>query len=197
MSTTKLATSKRTFTSCQQSASNVSEASSCAAAPSKRKKRRGEQHKAGKSQVIPVIISQQEKERSLKLNSSKAIKTLVTEKTYYFETSNRNQVIPYIREFFTSESQTVFTWPCAVLLASYIVTSNVTKNLRTIEIGAGCGLPSIVAAMCGASACVITERADEPLIMQNLEMNVSKNNLSDICSVVRNQISYSANLIHF
>lgn len=110
----------------------------------------------------------------------------ITEKEFRFETSDGKQLSPYIREFFTSESQTIFTWPCAVLLASYIVTCDVTKGRRTIELGAGCGLPSIVAALCGAKACVITERAEEPLVLQNLEMNVVKNCLCGICSVVRN-----------
>lgn len=110
---------------------------------------------------------------------------LVTEKEFRFETSHGTQLCPYIREFFTSESQTLFTWPCAVLLASYIVSCDVLKGCSTIELGAGCGLPSIVAALSGAKACVITERAQEPLVLQNLEMNVAKNGLKKICSVVR------------
>ena len=110
---------------------------------------------------------------------------LVTEKEFRFETSHGKQLCPYIREFFTSESQTIFTWPCAVLLASFIVACDIIRGCRTIELGAGCGLPSIVAALSGAKACIITERAHEPLVLQNLEMNVAKNGLKKIWSVVR------------
>ena len=109
---------------------------------------------------------------------------LITEKRYYFETSDGKILHPYIREFFTSESQTLFTWPCAILLASYIAAVNTTNRCRTIELGAGCGLPSIVAGLCGAISCVLTERADEPLVLQNLELNVAKNDLRRTCSVV-------------
>jgi predicted nicotinamide N-methyase len=79
---------------------------------------------------------------------------LITEKKYYFETSDGQKFHPYIREFFTKESQTIFTWPCSILLASYIAGTNITQCCRTIELGAGCGLPSIVAALAGAEVRV-------------------------------------------
>lgn len=109
---------------------------------------------------------------------------LITEKTYCFENSDGRKLTAYIREFFTVESQTVFTWPCAILLASFISSTDVVKGHNVVELGAGCGLPSIIAAFSGARSCLITERAEEPSILENLQLNVKKNGLLDICKVV-------------
>jgi predicted nicotinamide N-methyase len=109
---------------------------------------------------------------------------LITEKTYCFENSNGHKISAYIREFFTVESQTVFTWPCAILLASFISSADVVRGHSVVELGAGCGLPSIIAALSGAISCLITERGEEPSILDNLRLNVKKNGLLDICTVV-------------
>lgn len=111
---------------------------------------------------------------------------LITEKVYCFENFNGQQFTAYIREFFTVESQTVFTWPCAILLASFISSADVVRGHSVVELGSGCGLPSIVAALSGARCCLITERAGEPSILKNLQLNVKKNGLLDICTVVSN-----------
>jgi predicted nicotinamide N-methyase len=109
---------------------------------------------------------------------------LITEKRYCIETLDGVLLEPYIREFFTSDSQTLFTWPSAILLASYIASSNVTNGLSTLELGAGCGLPSIIAALVGkGTRCVLTERPDDR-ILQNLTFNIVGNGLNDLCQVV-------------
>lgn len=111
---------------------------------------------------------------------------LVTLKSYCFENSDGDFHTAHGREFFTTESQTVFTWPCAILLAAYVSLTGVCKCQSVIELGAGCGLPSIIAALAGARKCLLTERATEAKILQNLQINVSKNGLDDVCRVVRN-----------
>jgi predicted nicotinamide N-methyase len=109
---------------------------------------------------------------------------LVIEKIYNVESADGSQLSAYVREFVTSESQTIFTWPCAILLASFLSASKVAEGKVVVELGAGCGLPSIIAALSGAKHCHITERAAEPLILQNLQLNVAKNGLCAKCSVV-------------
>lgn len=109
---------------------------------------------------------------------------LITEKRYCIETSDGELLEPHIREFFTSDSQTLFTWPSAILLACYIASSNVTNGLSTLELGAGCGFPSIIAALVGkGTRCVLTERPDDR-ILQNLTFNIVGNGLSNLCQVV-------------
>lgn len=116
--------------------------------------------------------------------SKSSLIMLITEKSYCFENSRGLQLTAYVREFFTVESQTVFTWPCAILLASFISSAEVARGHDVVELGAGCGLPSIIAALSGANSCLITERAEEPYILENLLLNVKKNGLHDICTVV-------------
>ena len=108
---------------------------------------------------------------------------LFIEKVYNFE-SSEGRLSAYVREFVTSEAQTLFTWPCAILLASFLSACNVAQGKVVLELGAGCGLPSIIAALAGAKHCHLSERAAEPLILQNLELNVAKNGLRAKCSVV-------------
>jgi predicted nicotinamide N-methyase len=107
---------------------------------------------------------------------------LVIEKIYNVESADGSQLNAYVREFVTSES--IFTWPCAILLASFLSASKVAEGKVVLELGSGCGLPSIIAALSGAKHCHITERAAEPLILQNLQLNVAKNKLCKKCSVV-------------
>ena len=110
---------------------------------------------------------------------------LVSLKSYSFESSDGSLHIAHVREFFTTESQAVFTWPCAILLGAYVSLTDVCKGRSVIELGAGCGIPSIVAALSGARKCLLTERATEAKTLQNLQANISKNGLDDKCRVVR------------
>ena len=109
---------------------------------------------------------------------------LFIEKVYNFESADGRQLNAYVREFVTSESQTIFTWPCAIILASFLSACKVAEGKVVMELGSGCGLPSIIAALSGAKHCHLTERTAEPLILQNLQLNVEKNGVHGQCSVV-------------
>lgn len=89
-----------------------------------------------------------------------------------------------IKEFFTTKAQNIFTWPASYLLASYIVANGrcLFNDKRIVEIGSGTGLPSIVAAsFAQAKSCILTERDDEPKVLNNLNDIITMNNVDTIC----------------
>lgn len=104
-----------------------------------------------------------------------------------------NKLDVLINEFFTKEMKNMFIWPSALVLSSYIASNHqIFKDKSIIEISAGVGLPSIVAAKVGARNCIITEQGidKDNLILENLRKNVTSNSVDHICDVV---IIYSNN----
>lgn len=77
----------------------------------------------------------------------------------------------------------IFVWPSSLVLSAYLV-SNAKLCERSIfyEIGAGCGLPALVAAKLGASKCYVTEK-DNDIQIELLKTNVCRNGLDNICHV--------------
>lgn len=55
-----------------------------------------------------------------------------------------------ISEYFSSD-ESAFTWPCAMALAAFIVChrEEYFSGKCVLELGSGCGLPSIVASLIG------------------------------------------------
>ena len=68
-----------------------------------------------------------------------------------------------------------FVWNSSILAADLIAsgTFKVQKEV-VLELGAGAGLPGIVAALCGASFVVLTDY-ESPRLIDNLRHNVQKN----------------------
>ncbi|KAL6715526.1 Protein N-terminal and lysine N-methyltransferase efm7 [Lecanora helva] len=66
-----------------------------------------------------------------------------------------------------------YLWNGGQILASYIEkhASEIVKGKNVLELGAGAGLPSLVAGICGARNVVVTDYPDAELI-ENLEHNV-------------------------
>ncbi|KAH9488365.1 Methyltransferase-like protein 23 [Bulinus truncatus] len=68
-----------------------------------------------------------------------------------------------------------FIWPCAPVLAQYVwQNKQLVKGCNVIEIGAGTGLPGIVAAKCGANVILsdsITYTSCLDLCRNNAELN--------------------------
>ncbi|CEL60211.1 Putative nicotinamide N-methyltransferase OS=Cryptococcus neoformans var, neoformans serotype D (strain B-3501A) GN=NNT1 PE=3 SV=1 [Rhizoctonia solani AG-1 IB] len=67
-------------------------------------------------------------------------------------------------------------WNAAIVLADFLDlnSSELCRNKAILELGAGGGLPSLVAALCGAHQVVITDYPDAPLL-DNITRNVEHN----------------------
>lgn len=106
-------------------------------------------------------------------------------KKYIKIESINNNIVVNINEFFTNKCQSIFCWPSSYVLASYIVAAGARKfkDKRIVEIGAGTGLPSLVAAsnLIQARSCLLTERVDEPRVLKNLDMNIRINKVESVC----------------
>ena len=76
----------------------------------------------------------------------------------------------------------LFVWPSAILLAEFLWLHRAFfRGKRVLELGAGVGLAGIVAAKLGAAAVAMTDRGDEPAILDNLRRNCSANGVSGLC----------------
>ena len=65
-------------------------------------------------------------------------------------------------------------WPSAVILAQYIVDNpHLVQNKTVIELGSGCGLTGLVAAVMGAKSVIQTDCND--IVLQNLRDNILLN----------------------
>ena len=79
--------------------------------------------------------------------------------------------------------ENIFVWPSSLVLSAYLVSiSKLCKAHTFYEIGAGCGLPTLVAAKLGASKCYLTEKNHE-VQFDILKTNVRRNGLDNICHI--------------
>jgi predicted nicotinamide N-methyase len=92
-----------------------------------------------------------------------------------------------INEFFTRDMKNMFIWPSSLVLSSYVASNHhIFKDKSILEISAGVGLPSIMAAKVGARNCIITEQGidnKDNLILENIRKNVTSNSVDHICNV--------------
>lgn len=105
----------------------------------------------------------------------------VTEKTEtWISSCRRVQVVVQV-----VESRAVctghFLWPAAKHLSNYLCSKNVVAGRKVLELGAGCGLVSLVACCLGAHRVVST---DLPEMLPRLKRNVELN-LNSSCIEVR------------
>ena len=73
-------------------------------------------------------------------------------------------------------------WDGAMLLARYIErVPNIVKNKRIIELGSGCGVVGIAAAICGCKEVVMTDLSYAlPLMRENVDINRAALNGKDV-----------------
>eukprot|EP00252_Welwitschia_mirabilis_P004567 TRINITY_DN14884_c0_g1_i1.p1 TRINITY_DN14884_c0_g1~~TRINITY_DN14884_c0_g1_i1.p1 ORF type:complete len:239 (-),score=27.45 TRINITY_DN14884_c0_g1_i1:435-1151(-) len=72
-------------------------------------------------------------------------------------------------------------WDSAIVLSKYLEKwPQIVTSKTCLELGAGCGLPGIVAACLGASSVVLT---DFPENLELLQKNIESNKVEDIASV--------------
>lgn len=67
-------------------------------------------------------------------------------------------------------------WPAAIVLSHHLLSRprKWARGLSVVELGAGCGLPGLVLARCGARSVTLTDLPWQlPLTKYNIEMNVS------------------------
>ena len=77
-----------------------------------------------------------------------------------------------------------FLWPSGELLAWYLwMNPDVVRGQVVIELGAGVGLPGLLAARLGAKRVSITDRADGVAALANVAEAVRANELSSTCDV--------------
>ncbi|KAF9651011.1 hypothetical protein BDM02DRAFT_3154581 [Thelephora ganbajun] len=96
---------------------------------------------------------------------------------YYRETENRtgNWSSVEIRLVGSHPLWGHYLWNAARAFATYLdAHPQLYQNLNVIELGAGGGLPGIVAALNGADTVVLTDYPDDALI-ENLQYNVNRN----------------------
>jgi hypothetical protein len=79
----------------------------------------------------------------------------------------------FIAEYFSAD-EIIFTWPCSLVLSSFLCSSLVTNSCgekknsplvcqkRVLELGAGTGLAGIVAGFMGAKEVVLSDRLMRP-----------------------------------
>ncbi|KAM3863979.1 histone-arginine methyltransferase METTL23 [Diretmus argenteus] len=74
----------------------------------------------------------------------------------------------------------MYVWPCAVVLAQYIWTHREELKHKTVlELGAGVGLPGVVAASCGAKV-TLSDSAELPLCLENCRRSCEANSLAHV-----------------
>ncbi|EGZ26856.1 hypothetical protein PHYSODRAFT_257657 [Phytophthora sojae] len=73
----------------------------------------------------------------------------------------------------------LFVWPSALLLSRFVAreADRLCRDKVVLELGCGTGLPSILAALCGATKVYLTDRADAADIQLNAEANIKLNKL--------------------
>eukprot|EP00053_Salpingoeca_punica_P024850 m.221834 g.221834 ORF g.221834 m.221834 type:complete len:245 (+) comp72473_c0_seq1:101-835(+) len=80
----------------------------------------------------------------------------------------------------------LYTWPCAARLAE-LLWSQPAGHLNgkmVLELGAGTGLPGLVAARLGAAGVVLSDRARDAAVLDNMRLAVQMNNLQQTVNVV-------------
>jgi predicted nicotinamide N-methyase len=86
----------------------------------------------------------------------------------------------------------IFTWPCSVLLSAYLFHQKHTQNpavildhtTSIIELGSGTALPSLLCSKLGVRHCYITERSDQPDMLQHIEESIDLNKVQTNSTVV-------------
>ena len=124
---------------------------------------------------------------------------------FHFQSSKGWVLTPIIAEYY-SISDCIFTWPCALVLSCYLlstcgiytegdqsITNDKTKSSMSIcqgkhilELGSGTGLASVVAGHLNAKSCVMTDRSKEEcaVVHQLMNYNIALNKLQTVIHTV-------------
>ncbi|KAH7944318.1 hypothetical protein HPB52_018235 [Rhipicephalus sanguineus] len=95
-------------------------------------------------------------------------------RTFVFESHKESLTVKIIEMM--DPSYGMYVWPCSPVLAQYLwFNREHIKGKRILEIGAGTGLPGILAALLGAR---VTLSDSSPLGLKNCQRNVEANGLT-------------------
>lgn len=104
---------------------------------------------------------------------------------FHIETTDGNVLKPTVLQTYDEiiGSGSNFTWPCSMVMSSFLCSlPSVIEGKSVLEIGAGTGLVSVVAALLGAKSVIVTDR-DEPHILNSLRTTMIINNVEDVCQI--------------
>ncbi|XP_013885827.1 histone-arginine methyltransferase METTL23 isoform X2 [Austrofundulus limnaeus] len=99
------------------------------------------------------------------------------DKVFTFEDKNTEEKLVVSIPEVLDPQHGMHVWPSAVVLAQYLWTHRAELKGRTVlELGAGVGLPGVVAALCGAQV-ILSDSSDSPECLQNLRRSCRANGL--------------------
>ena len=107
-----------------------------------------------------------------------------TKRTFQFGTKTKGVTIT-IKESF-SKDFVCHVWPSAILLSEYLWDNpSIIVKKRILEIGSGCGLPSLLSAKLGCDKVVITDatKFDKILKLIEKEIELNDDDIKSKCSV--------------
>lgn len=85
-----------------------------------------------------------------------------------------------------------YLWNTAKVLSSYLLrNAGLIRDKSVLELGAGAGLPSIIATLAGAQRVVVTDYPDASLVENlryNVDMNIPEDRRSRITEAVSNGV---------
>jgi nicotinamide N-methyltransferase len=85
-----------------------------------------------------------------------------------------------------------YLWNTAKVLSTYLLrNTSLIRGNSVLELGAGAGLPSIIAALAGAQRVVVTDYPDASLVENlryNVDMNVPEDRRGRITEAVSNGV---------
>ncbi|KAM4662064.1 histone-arginine methyltransferase METTL23 [Discoglossus pictus] len=74
----------------------------------------------------------------------------------------------------------MYVWPCALVLAQYLwFRRRSLPGKRVLEVGAGVGLPGVLAAQCGARV-ILSDSSEVPQCLDNCRRSCQTNNIAGV-----------------
>ncbi|ETO26429.1 hypothetical protein RFI_10706 [Reticulomyxa filosa] len=116
---------------------------------------------------------------SLKKKSTKAEKNT----KFVFGEGSKQAVEVIVRES-SLESQYLHVWPGGILMSEYLFNNpDIVSNKVILELGAGVGLPGLLAAKLGAKQVILTDATQYDSILQNINTCIELNSLTNAKSL--------------
>merc|ERR1712232_1215523 len=79
-----------------------------------------------------------------------------------------------------------YVWPASLLLCAYLeegMGKSRLENLEVLEVGAGCGLPGMLAAHSGAKVCLTDKPCMKIHLKRNTDLNTDAAPVKEVCGL--------------